>query len=758
MKIVKPLIITLSIFIVILLIVALITPPVAKNYIVKHSKEMIGRQIHIEGLYANIFTGFARISGFRLLEQNDRDTFVAFDTLQVKMSLFRLLASEIRINQISLTNPQINLQQKGASFNFDDLLALGQTDSTTVSTGADTIAPTEADNMAIALYNITIRGGHIVYNDLLRNSVWQMNDFGLQIPGVYFSGQSTDVGINLNFTDGGHLQTAIRYDMQAGNYDLKIDLGNFSISPVRPYLTDFMNINSIQGILNASLNIKGSTEHVTDLSLQGNIGLHAFSLKDTGNKEVLGSDSLYIDIENINLAQNIFHFRNITVDGIQAIAELYPQGNTFSQLMKSAPADTTQQNTAQTAAIDTTSTPNMDFRLDNFRVNNSSFVFNDNTLHTPFSFSLENINMLADHLTLNGKNKARINSTLKNGGTINVTWEGNLENISNTDLMVNIKNLDLKTFTPYSLQYFGYPMTKGILSFTSINDIKNNILDGRNNLNIAKCEVANKQKQPKPEYNIPLKTALYLIKDVNDQIKIDLPVQGNINSPEFSYKKIIFKTLTNLLIKVAVSPVNFLANSLGFSPDKLKNIPFEATQNDFTPEQLTQITQLSEIIKAKPEMTLVMEQFINLRQSKAILAQLYVKKNYYLQLHPEKTNESLQPIDYSKILEIDSKDLKFLNYVRAQVSEELKDAYLEDQILSLSNTEQLSQLTQQLTDKRNQALTSYLTRQGVPAKCIRISTASEEKLSSYSGKNQYTVNMIFQGDEPDADLMQEQLN
>ena len=102
--------------------------------------------------------------------------------------------------------------------------------------------------------------------------------------------------------------------------------------------------------------------------------------------------------------------------------------------------------------------------------------------------------------------------------------------------------------------------------------------------------------------------------------------------------------------------------------------------------------------------------------------------------------------------------MKFLNYVRAQVSEELKDAYLEDQILSLSNTEQLSQLTQQLTDKRNQALTSYLTRQGVPAKCIRISTASEEKLSSYSGKNQYTVNMIFQGDEPDADLMQERLN
>lgn len=57
-----------------------------------------------------------------------------------------------------------------------------------------------------------------------------MENFGLQIPGVYFSGQNTDVGIALNFNDGGHLQTAIQYNMEAGNYLLDIDLTNFSIA------------------------------------------------------------------------------------------------------------------------------------------------------------------------------------------------------------------------------------------------------------------------------------------------------------------------------------------------------------------------------------------------------------------------------------------------------------------------------------------------------------------------------------------------
>lgn len=35
-------------------------------------------------------------------------------------------------------------------------------------------------------------------------------------------------------------------------------------------------------------------------------------------------------------------------------------------------------------------------------------------------------------------------------------------------------------------------------------------------------------------------------------------------------------------------------------------------------------------------MTLLLEQFVNVQQSKVQLADFYVKRNYYLQQHPEK--------------------------------------------------------------------------------------------------------------------------
>ena len=47
-----------------------------------------------------------------------------------------------------------------------------------------------------------------------------MENFGLQIPGVYFSGQNTDVGIALNFNDGETFANG--YPIQHGSRQLSI--------------------------------------------------------------------------------------------------------------------------------------------------------------------------------------------------------------------------------------------------------------------------------------------------------------------------------------------------------------------------------------------------------------------------------------------------------------------------------------------------------------------------------------------------------
>lgn len=737
MKVLKPIVITAATIAALLIVAAIIAPGIAKNYIIKHSKELIGRQINIDKLYANVFTGSCRITGFELLDTNDTDRFVTFDTLSVDISIFRLLSDELRVNHITLVNPNINIWQKGSTFNFDDLLQLSAGDK---QEQPDTAKSSES--MAIALYNINIRRGQVIYRDLAINSLWDINDIQLAIPGVYFSGKNTDIGAELRFSEGGSLRTSLQYGMDAGNYSVLLQLKDFSIANTLPYLKEYLNVNSVNGTLTADTQIEGNINHVADVTVKGTVSLNNFNLTDADNKNVLSNDELFIDIENINPEKQQFDFNAITIKGLKSFFDLYPKTNNFSQLIKT----TESTASAAPATIETGDTVTPRLSVGKFSVENTAFTFNDHTLREAFTFTLGDIQMNADNFTLSGHNKVSVSNTFLNGGSIKLNWDGYLNDMGNQNITLIIKNLDLKTFTPYSLEYFGYPLKNGVLSFNSINNIRRNHLDGRNSLDIYRCEVDKKRKDLKVEYNIPLRTALYIIKDVNDKIKMDLPVSGDINSPAFSYKKIIIKTLMNLLVKVAVSPFNFMANSLGLSPDKLKEIPFEVYQNDFTPEQFSRINEIASVVKSKPEMTLVLKQYFNRQQGIESLAMFNAKKNYYLHTHPEQSDSTLQAIDFARIIELSPADTAFSSYITTLVPAEIKTAPIRQKVLSLKPEEQLKQQVNHLADLRNRQLTNYLLRQGLTDKNISISTVSGDTLTSYKGNNIYTVKMILEGD------------
>lgn len=744
MKILKPIGITVATLGVLLIIAAIIAPPVAKHYIVKHSKEMIGRQINIDGLYANIFTGYTRITGFELLDTNDRDRFVSFDSLVVKLSLFRLLANELKVNRIRLVHPDIQVWQKGSDFNFSDLLQNSPDTVISDSPQTDTLAETEP--MAIALNNIAIVGGNLSYQDLLVGSQWNTNDIQLYIPGVYFSGKNTDIGLNLNFSEGGSLHTNMQYNLEAGSYLLSLQLNDFAIDNLLPYLQQSLNVGQIKGLLSADLQLQGNTAHALDITVKGSTGLKQFRLTDLHEKDILSAGELALNIATINPEKQQFRFEDIRIQDLKSAFDLYPQSNTFSQLLKSdtlhntAPAeDVPQADTVQDAP---------DFFIHEFSVDNASFTFQDHTLHEPFHFAIHDICINASDFTFSGNNQVSIKSSLENGGTIALNWSGRLDDISNQDLNLFIKNLDLKLFSPYSIQYFGYPLQNGVLAFSSINNIRNHYLDGRNKLDIYRCEVDKKRRDIRAEINIPLRTALYIIKDVNDKIKMDLPVKGNINSPSFSYKKIIFKTLTNLLIKVAVSPFSFIAHSLGLSSHDLKDIPFDIYRADFTPEQFSLINQLATIIKAKPEMILELQQKYNPAQAEQALAIFQAQKAYYLTTHPEIRDTTLQAIDYVRITEISTKDPAFQAYITAQVPSEIQTTDLNTQILALIPMEELSKQTEILAKLRDQKLKDYLLLQGLTEKNIRIESVQTDSLVNYKGKNCYTFQLTLEDELP----------
>ena len=73
-KWIKILLVTLGIIAVLVVTTILLLPPIAKNYLEKHSKELVGRQITIEKLRITVLNGKHRIAQLTMQEPDHTPT------------------------------------------------------------------------------------------------------------------------------------------------------------------------------------------------------------------------------------------------------------------------------------------------------------------------------------------------------------------------------------------------------------------------------------------------------------------------------------------------------------------------------------------------------------------------------------------------------------------------------------------------------------------------------------------------------------
>lgn len=84
----------------------------------------------------------------------------------------------------------------------------------------------------------------------------------------------------------------------------------------------------------------------------------------------------------------------------------------------------------------------------------------------------------------------------------------------------------------------------------------------------------------KDAVDLPIRLAVALLKDTQGNIDIQLPVQGDLNNPEFSVMPIVWQTLRNLVLRAAQAPFKFIAGLVGGSDVDLSQVQFAAGSDE----------------------------------------------------------------------------------------------------------------------------------------------------------------------------------
>ena len=736
-KWIKILLVTLGIIAVLVVTTILLLPPIAKNYLEKHSKELVGRQITIEKLRFNVLNGKLRIDRIAMLEPDDSTTFASLGNFYTRIHLLPLLRQRIHIDAVLIDKPYLNVYQDGTSFNFDDLL-------NRFLTPADTVEKAPSNPWTVDIDDIKIHNGELTYKDMQRNVTWGFNELDIDVPGLHLSGhERTDMGIVFNFSRGGSLRTSLEYDQATADYDLSLLLSNLSLAGTAAYFNQVIDIGSVEGLVTLDLHVKGNANHLLDLRTYGIAAASGLKLRDSRDNRIIDVDTLNFDLRDGNLGTMQYDIRRIYAAGIRTQFEIYRGGGNNLLALIKAPEErpteteaTIDGETTVTIEREEPATTQLNFTVGELLLDKGEIAFTDNTFEKPFRYLISDIRLSSRDIDFSKQNELTLDAKLQRTGSGHIRWKGSLQNLDNHNLMVALSNINLKDFTPYCEHFTAYPLTGGNLTFRSQNIIADRFLNGTNHLDIFQCEVDKKRKDLEPEFKIPLKLGLYILKDRKGHVKIDLPVKGNLDSPEFSYRKIVMKALGNVLLKVVTAPFSFLTGG----GDNLDRIEVDPLQFSLNTDQYATLDKVADILRDKPEMQIGLAQRINRSKAVGRLAELNLKMACYNSTLP--AGERLSMIDFERIQATKLKSdevMRFADSLLALRGIDGSKLSGSRKALTLYGDQAVGQLEKILV-RRDSAIVEYLTRsQGIPVTAISVRTIPAQELGDYTGKDIYAT-------------------
>ncbi|MEZ5084639.1 MAG: DUF748 domain-containing protein, partial [Bacteroidales bacterium] len=551
----------------------ILLPGIVKNYAVKHSKELIGRQIAIDKLKLNYLAGKLKITDFKMYEANEKDIFFSFDTLFVDFIPFKYFVDEFVMESFYLKGLNVNVVQYDSTFNFDDLVTFH-------TSGLDTV-PADTSNIdpfKFQLSNIELKGAVFNFDDRTINKVTQLNDISFFIPFIGWNQEEkSEAGLRFAFKHEGYFESAMNVDPINGDFDAEITIYHLYLNAFREYAANYARINDLNGMFNSNLTISGNIYEAEKSLVSGNIEILDFLMKDQKDREFLGTKKLDCLLKEVDVANMSFVFDSVTLVEPYVYFELDSTSNNFFDIFELNTADSASAMIAENSS-DTTFDENSDslyYALNFLQIKKGIVDYTDNLTGEPFDYHLSDIELSADSIKSNSEwIDLYAQMMLNNRGTLVAEVAFNPANPLDINLEYVISDFQLGDLNIYSRHYMGFPIVYGDMYYKSETQIMAGQLISENKLVMEHVELGEKSGGL---YSLPLKFALFLLKDKHGVINLDIPVRGDLNDPKVSIGKIVWNTFKNLIVKVASAPFDFLAGLISVDPKDIKEIEFEYT-------------------------------------------------------------------------------------------------------------------------------------------------------------------------------------
>ena len=241
--------------------------------------------------------------------------------------------------------------------------------------------------------------------------------------------------------------------------------------------------------------------------------------------------------------------------------------------------------------------------------------FVDHTTEPDYAEELEDVDVTFTPLTTTPGRRTRFaaNGNI-GGGSFKLQGEGTYGDRPTLDMKLEIGNFVVPRANPYLDLHTAWRANGGRLDVAGVYRLNGAQLETRHDVLVRGLEVAPVDVRDEVERRVglPFGMLVSLLKDSRGEIRLSLPVAGDLSTREFNYKEAVWAAVRNLSIRLIALPFSKIG-SLFFSEDSkmkavaLAPVVFEPGTDRLGPGMDAHLGHVGDFLRGKPAVKVVLE-------------------------------------------------------------------------------------------------------------------------------------------------------
>ena len=744
----KPIIILAGSVLIIAALVILFISPITKYLIEKYDEKYTGRQITMDWVYVNPFSGYFHFNNLKIYEYKSDSIFISLKGLSGTIAVHKLFSKLVEVNNFTLDQPRAIVVQAEHSFNFSDF-------ATTFSS-KDSSGATPKKPFHFNFLNVKINKGHFFYVDQVIPVYYSIKDVDIYSKDGWRWDNDVIAAKVAFLTEKGTGGMKADYSINVKKLDFTLDVivNNFDVKVLEQYLKEIANYGTFNANLDANLKTNGNYKDPENINIKGAIALSDFHLGKDTTEDYFSFNKLALTLDDVNPGKGRYYIDSVKLIHPYFKYEVYDKLDNLETMFGEKGANILIANSdpvkfnliiqiGKYIKILSENFFRSYYKIKRLEISKGDLRFNDYSLSEKFILNLNPLTITADSID---KNHKRVDISFKSGiepfGNAAAYLSINPKDSSDFDLNYHLQKLAISMFNPIVIQHSSFPLDRGTMELNGKWKVRSGMIESDNHVLIIDPRVT-KRLRNKDNKWVPMPLVMFFIRERGNVIDYHIPITGNMKNPTFHFRDVLLNIFKNIFVKPPTTAYGLQVKNIETEIEKSLTVKWEMRFSSLLPVQVRFIEKMADFLAKHPDATITVYPKQYALKEKEYILFFEAKKKHYLMTH-HKSAESFGKADS---VEVDKMSIK--NPVFGQfLDKQLKDSMLftiQAKCTRFVGSALVNTKFEQLCKERANAFRTEFRKKGVDK---QIKIAKGENVIPFNGFSFYQID--YKGEFPEA--------